>query len=171
MNLKTYFIFFLLLINCKKDYSSKNFNSSKKDNFSITLKAKVPSDDVFELFYKNNLEAGFSEAKKVSRKVIGKNEIQNIEFLVNANEFPFQFRIDLGQNKKQKDLMIREVILKYKNDSIIIEKELLSTFFIVNKYLSLDSENGIFKIIELNGKSDPFIISKALLVKKMEIEL
>lgn len=170
MNLKMYTVLVLLLFSCKRGDSEKK-NSSKQDVFVISMKVKVLEDDVIEMFYKRKSEKEFTEVKKIRNVVLGSKNFQNIEFLIDKSEFPFEFRIDLGQSKRQKDIIIEEIILGHKNNSIIIKKEFLSTFFSINKYLSLNSESGIFTINELNGRRDPFIISKALLIKKMEIEL
>ena len=171
MNLKMYFLLFLFLFNCKTENKFKDFGSLKKDHFLIKLKVKVLKDDVIEVFYKNNYENKFTEIKKIRKGVAGNPEFQNVEFLISEKEFPFEFRIDLGENKQQSDVIINKVVIESNNDSITIEKEFLATFFIVNKYLSLDTKTGAFIIHVLNDRRDPFIISKALLVKKMEIEL
>ena len=76
----------------------------------------------------------------------------------------------MGENKQQEEIRIDQILLSYNNKQIIIAKDSIEFYFIANQFLKSD-KMGSYKLITINDKRDPFIIAKALLIKKIELEL
>ena len=71
---------------------------------------------------------------------------------------------------EQKTVSFKKIILKSHQGELMVEGNEMEWFFTVNKYLKYKG-NGQYQIIEIDGRADPFIISKPVLNKKLEIEL
>lgn len=158
-------------------FGCKNISSNEKmiddaDSFMITLSIIVKEKDVIEIFYINSKdEIRFSEEKKIRKSVEGTNDVQTISFKLPIEALSNSFRIDLGNNKKQNILVrIKNITFKSKQGELTIEGNEMEWFFTVNKYL-MHKGNGQYQIIEMDGRADPFIVSKPILNKKLEIEL
>ncbi len=142
-----------------------------ENTFRIEIKAVTPLDDVFEVYYTDESpEENFSGKKKIRKKTNAGSDFQTIEFKLPKEKFPFKFRLDLGENKQQEEIRIDQILLSYNNKQIIIAKDSIQFYFIANQFLKSD-KMGSYKLITINDKRDPFIIAKALLIKKIELEL
>ena len=83
---------------------------------------------------------------------------------------PYNFRIDIGSNDNQKEIIIQSISIEYNNKNIIIDKESIHIFFDINEYIDYNKIDGRVSVVEVNGRKDPFIIAKPILLKKIEIE-
>lgn len=142
------------------------------DSFMITLSIIVKKKDMIEIFYLDSKgdETKFSEEKKIKKSVEGSNDVQTLSFKLPIEALSNTFRIDLGNNKEQNIVSFKNIMFKNQQRELTIEGSEMEWFFTVNKYLKY-KENGQYQIIERDGRSDPFIVSKAVLNKKLEIEL
>lgn len=157
----------------KKDLSdskSKAQELNDKDIFELEIKYKISKDDVFQVFYTNSDQENFSPKKTLRNKVSGSRDYTTVSFKLPKGEFPRKIRIDLGENKKQNRIAVENIQFRYNGKEINIEKELLPHFFVTNKFLDYNSSKGVFRSSIVNDRYDPFIISSALLIKKIEIE-
>ena len=180
-----YYVLILLvsLMSCKNNSRKDSIKEGTKeimkikeeiltadDILKVHLYLKVQKDDIFEVYYtSDSVEEKFSAKRKIRKKIRGVFQKQNIVFELPINVLPYKFRIDFGQNKEQLPIEIDNIKLELNGEFIYIEQSLLESFFAFNQFIEYDS--GRINIIEVNGKRDPFIISKALLIKKMQIEL
>lgn len=180
MKLRLVLVFAILLVGCKKkdaasvDYSSKeDVQKVEKDNiFKIQLNVKTSKKDLLEVYYvDDNPEGKFESGKKVRQKTSGMDAFQDVEFSLPAEVFPYKFRIDLGDNKAQDNIEIDHINIKYNSNSFKIGKDSIQYFFAANEYIDWDKTNSVFSFKEVNGRQDPFLVAKALLIKKLEIEL
>ncbi len=143
----------------------------KDDIFKILINGVVKSDDIFEVFYTDiDAKEGFTEAKKLKIVVKGDDSIQNIAFNLPEEVLPYNFRIDIGSNDNQKGIIIQSISIEYNNKNIIIDKDSIHIFFDINEYIDYNKIDGRVRVVEVNGRKDPFIIAKPILLKKIEIE-
>lgn len=144
---------------------------AKRDNlFKVTMDVIVMEDDKFQLFYiDDSPEEPFSLEKRLVFNLKGNDSPQKIQFILPENVFPYKFRIDLGENKNETTINIKEIKIKYNNKIILIEKLVLERFFQPNIYLEKVDNGYLRKFVD--GRYDPFLVSSALLNKKIELEL
>lgn len=161
-----YLAFSLCLISCA-DRETKN----KEKAFEITISAIIEKNDNLELFYMNTEnQSNFSEKRKIRKKIIGNNKHQEIKYKLPLEAFPLKIRLDFGNNIEQESISIRKITFKKGNKEFELNGTDLKWFFTTNKYLE-NVGNGTFKFRSIKDARDPFIISKAILLKKLEIEL
>lgn len=144
-----------------------------KDNtLSIILDVKVKEDDKLELYYViNSPEDGFSRDNRYATYIKGNNEFQKIEFKLPKDVFPYKLRLDLGDNgnKYETNIEIKSITLQLNNNTIEIDHTTMDSFFQPNVYLQ-KTDNGYSRKV-VDGKYDPFLLAKPVLIKKMELEL
>lgn len=146
---------------------------TKDNRFKVILNLKITENNRIDLFYiGDNPESGFNDKELVSKNILADNDFQVVELELPKNVLPYQFRIDLGDNaqKVETTVEIDYIKLIFNNNVIEINSQTLDVFFQPNIYLEKVS-NGVYLRQTVNGKFDPFLISKAILNKKIEIEL
>lgn len=155
----------------------KDINPNKKaigeaDSFIITLSIIVKKKDVIEIFYLDSKDNGikFSEEKKIRKSIEGNNDVQTLGFKLPIEALSNIFRIDLGNTMEQNIVSFKNIQFKSVQGEFTIEGSEMEWFFTVNEYLKYKG-NGQYQIIEIDGRTDPFIVSKPVLNKKLEIEL
>ena len=175
--------FIILLTYSCKDVKNTETNETKTENnedlkkikddiFRVILKVIAPEKDNFEIFYTDLYpDEEFREEKKNNIALEGSNEVQDIVFNLPKGILPYNFRIDLGNNKFQEKIFIKSIELKYNSNSIFIENDLIPTFFVVNEFINYDKSSGTAILSYVNNRRDPFIIAKPILIQKIEIEL
>ncbi|MEB8328226.1 hypothetical protein OO009_02565 [Flavobacteriaceae bacterium KMM 6897] len=166
------FCFLIFLCSGCKDINPNEKTIGVADSFMITLSIIVKKEDVIEIFYLDSKddEIKFSEEKKIRKSVEGSNDVQTLSFKLPIEVLSNTFRVDLGNNMEQNTVSFKNIIFKSQQRELTIEGNEMEWFFTVNKYLKYKG-NGEYQIIEIDGRVDPFIVSKAVLNKKLEIEL
>jgi len=173
------FLVISVFFSCKNEDKKKvqetmiNEQVIEKDNIiKISINARFLEDDRFDLFYVADFpENNFNEKERLSKYLKGNDHFQSINFELPNGVFPYKFRIDLGnnENKHLTPIEIKTIMLEFNGNQILIENSELDHFFYANEFLER-TDNGYLRK-EVNGRYDPFILSKPLLDKKMEIEL
>ena len=160
-----------LILGCKY-INLNNKTIEEADSFMIELSIIVKKKDMIEIFYldsKDNV-VKFSEEKKIRKRVEGSNDVQVLSFKLPIEALSNTFRVDLGNNTKQNIVSFKNIIFYSRQGELLVEGNEMEWFFTVNKYLKYKG-SGQYQIIEVDGHIDPFIISKPVLNKKLEIEL
>ncbi|NHF59093.1 hypothetical protein FK220_007065 [Flavobacteriaceae bacterium TP-CH-4] len=148
---------FLFLANYLKKSESKEL-----EQMVVVLNAKVPQDDVFQLFYWERGESKFQIANSVRTKVTGSQQFQNITFeLPNIYDL-FRLRLDIGENLNQGTVNIKQIRFIKKGGALVYGIEEFKRLFAPNKYVA-QSKNGSFEgkrdTINMKPVYDPYFIS------------
>lgn len=170
-----------VFISCKKNDKKEEHRDKKpemenivNDNiFKLVLNIKIEEDDKLEVYFAGiDPEIGYNANERVSKIVKGKNNFQNIEFLLPKDILPYYFRIDLGDGayKQKSPIEIKSVTIYLNKNKIVVNDTLINSFFEPNMYLE-SVNNGVFNRNEIEGKYDPYLESKPVLNKRIEIEL
>lgn len=170
----------ILCYSCKDESKNKEIQRVEtpktevvKDGvLKIILNVKVKEDDKFELYYIDDSPEGtYSVDKRLAIYTKAADDFQAIEFKLPKEAFPYNFRIDLGDNENrfESDVEIKSINLILNENIIEIDNTLIDSFFQPNVYLQ-KTENGYSRNIT-EGKYDPFLTARPLLIKKMELEL
>jgi hypothetical protein len=155
----------MCIVSCKK-----NSQKTSADNaFKVSIKIKVKENDKFQLFYvEDTKKESYTENKRITCSVNGKNNFQNVEFTLPPSVLPEKFRIDVGETKVNTLIEIEEVSINYRNKQVIISDNTFHRFFKPNIYLEKNKNGYMRKTIE--NRYDPFFISTALLNKRIELD-
>lgn len=145
-------------------------NENVRDNIlKVVMEVKVLEDDTFQLFYfEDASQDSFEVEKRISVPVSGSDDFQSLEFELPAHVIPSKLRMDVGEKGLQTPVEIKDITLEYNTNYIQIESPVFDRFFQTNIYLE-KSKNMLMRK-EVDGRSDPFFVSTALLIKKMHIE-
>lgn len=155
----------LALVSCKnepkKDKDSTETQEEKEivqDFLTITIRAKVTQDDIFELYFAEDVTAPYSADYRIGAQVKGQEGFQDIEFVLPERAYPFKFRFDLGLNGHSSAVDVESILFSSGAKNMLIPREELSQYFTPNPYLEAVSD-GIYARMNIEDKYDPFITS------------
>lgn len=176
INLKFFgkYICFFVLINLascneKKNTTVSNDEKAIQNSLKVSMEIKVLEDDKLQLFYfEDSSQINYEDEKRIAKSIKGKDHFQLVEFVLPENIIPSKFRIDVGENGFLSAVEIKNIKISYNTNLIDIENTVFDRFFETNIFLE-SSEKGLVRK-KINGRYDPFFVSKALLIKKMKIE-
>ncbi len=165
MRVIIFFAAILLIMSCKNQglKNQEDVNISKINDFlTIEIKARVLEDDIFEIYYAENLENTYMPEERVQANVRGSNEFQEIIFRFPDRVYPMKLRIDLGLNKNETDIEIEEIRLSTGDKNVKLSTEEIVQRFRLNKYISYSQETNSFRRKTINGIYDPIMLSGSL---------
>lgn len=180
--MKTRFIplFILLLtvlMSCKLEKENAGTQDAEKANtsgttgagFKITFNAVVDKDDSFQLFYNEDGSEGFTGDQMVELKITGKQEAQNLEFVLPDDAAPLNLRFDIGSNKELKEVKFTDFKMDYKGRKFSSEGGKFFKYFYPNEQVVCDTISGTAKNIGKEGQPfDPIIGGTLHLRNEME---
>ena len=142
-------------------YLNKN-QSSVLNDMKVILTAKVPKDDVFQLFYWEKTEPKFRIEKSVRTNVKGAEGYQEISFQLPKITNLYRLRLDIGENAGPGTVEIDQIKFIKEDEELVFEAADFNRLFASNEYVSKTGATrfqGKAKVI--NGKTiyDPYFIS------------
>lgn len=162
-------LFSIAIISCTNEKSKNQGNESISSQITLNKKTeknlefivdiKVKNDDYFYLYYSEHIFSQYHKDDLVVQKVIGSEHFQKIKFIIPESICPIKFRLDVGNNKKQKTMNLNKIILKYGSKECVFKGKNLVKTFKPNKYIDLDETVFSFKTKAINGNYDPFFIT------------
>ena len=169
-------ILVISFLSCKNN-SDNNGEKDKdralyEDQLLIELNLTVLKDDVFEVYFRNKGERydaiksrkqfgriGRSGSSRRKQVITGKKESQKIVFGLNQHEYPYNLRLDFGNNAKQEEIQIQSIVLLYNEGRHEFSNEELKNHFSPNKYLDINFETMLLKTYVVDNKYDPYLQS------------
>jgi hypothetical protein len=112
---------------------------------------------VLELYFDNRETNTFSSKKSIRKKIKGSNSFQKVSFILDKDAYPNRIRIDLGENRSQETIEIKEIGLQYNNATHTFSNEEIDKLFKPNIYLDYRSLMATPK--QMNGNYDPYLES------------
>ncbi len=143
----------LTLLSCK-DLSEKSTNENQ---IVVHVELKILKDDVLELYFDDRESKVFSSKMSIRKKIKGDSSFQKVSFMLKDNAYPNRIRIDLGENREQLPIEIKEIALQYNKAIHVFSPQELETYFKANIYLDFNSIVATPKM--LDGKYDPYLES------------
>lgn len=140
----------------------------KDGEFRVIIEGTFESNDDILLFYTDDSSKPLN--KKLTRKVKGNTNPQTIIFTLPNEDFLVDFRLDISDNIKQKNIELDRISIIELNSIIEIDKSKILENFITNEYIDIDTNGNInLKVIE-DGKIkkyNPYFLLSDTLKKKM----
>jgi hypothetical protein len=153
-------LFLFFLCSCK---------SIQHESTVITIDFKCLNDDIVRLFYTDNETPEFSVENMLSEHIKGKNQFQTIIFEIPKEKRLTSFRIDLGENRIETPVFIKEITINYGEQELIMSDKRLSRYFKENIYVET-SDYYEFGRKSVDNRYDPFLKSTALLEQHMYLK-
>lgn len=156
-------LLFFLFISCSHDNNSTKHktisNNQNKPKFKVVIEGKFKKNDIFQLFYAQDIKDNFTEEYHQNKMIIGSDELQKITFELSDSIKPQKIRIDLGSNEKQESIDLKNISIYYGKDSIIGDNGDYMNLFIFNSFIAFDKDNFNYKLKTIDAIYDPYILS------------
>lgn len=149
-----------LLMSCSK---------AKYEPVDFNVRIKSVDDDILQLFYVDDPKLSYTDSLLIRKRISGKDAFQNITFKIPTEKQVLKLRFDIGEKGSHSNIIIESINIVSGDKSILIDQSNFHRFFKPNIYIETE-DFKLFKRDSINGKYDPFFLSKALLEKKMQIE-
>lgn len=153
-----------VLFSCK----DKDAKKDKKDTFfTVTLNITSKIDDGFQVFYKevNDDTVPFEESSVVNVNFKGGDQPQDLVFNLPANTIPTNLRIDLGNNKSTKEIIVNDFKMTYNDKTFDAKGVAFFNYFLPDEKL-IKFDKAASKVLPLTtetGYYDPMVFSNDLL--------
>ncbi|MFY7666217.1 hypothetical protein [Flavobacterium sp.] len=175
MNIKGLLTFLLIsatLFSCKDDKKSDAEQQKEEvPTYSIVLNATVKQNDNLQLFFKETTDENtqFSEENSVRVDVVGSDQPQDIEFKLPVDAVANQLRLDFGMNKDQKDIVVNNFTMKFKEKSFTLSSADFFEYFIPDSTsVTVDKANKkVTPRPSKEGNFDPKMFSGTMLADKI----
>ena len=136
--------------------------------FQASFDILTPQSAELQLFYTVDEDTGFNETNSKKVMVNGSQDFQTVEF--GLPRHATSVRLDLGQNTANKNFSIKNVKFSANNYTYEIMENPLAQFS-ANEFIQMDTTTGQLTVKEINGKYDPFIVSKKSLNDQLQDSL
>jgi hypothetical protein len=127
------------------------------------------------MYYRLYESDQYSGAEKITKEVIPNGNFQEIKFELKEQVYPYNIRLDLGENKEQPPVLIEECVLHYGNETFKIEGKDLNKYFHFNKGIEVNSDSTTFTLKTFKRGDvdiyDPFIRGNLKLNNVLETKL
>lgn len=161
-------------ISCKKEQDSEEKKAEepviqKKEFFSVDLEVIAPKADDFAIYYTEDGTINFAGDKASWRGVLAEpNKTQTVTFDFPKDVVPTDVRFDLGNNKKQGDLVLQSFKLSYYGKTFKAQGSDFFNYFSQNDSIKsvVDPAKGTIKFLE-NKHSIPYYFPKQALLDEI----
>lgn len=145
-------------------------NRTIESDFTIKLDAVIKKNDSIHTYYTTDGTINFNEENSFWTQVKGNKKNQIIVIHFPAEVTPNQFRLDLGMNVYQDDIVLNKLECAYKGRTIELKgKEIYKLLRVDESNTILDKNLGILKRVDSTNKNGPSLYPNGdFLRKKME---
>jgi hypothetical protein len=159
-----YFVLFLTLASCnQKDAST----ITSKENFTVIIEGIFGKNDKLQVFYLTK-DSDWNDENSIVMPVYASSEMQKIEVVFPEKIYPLNLRVDVGENKFQSNLTIKNISVCYKTKTINGNNGIFTDYFYPNEFISWDPEYYGYKLSSIGNAYDPFFMGNDLLISKLE---
>ena len=109
-----YFVLFLTLASCNQKEESATIS---KENFTVTIEGVFGKNDKLQVFYLTK-DSEWNDENSVVMPVYASSEMQKIEVVLPEKVSPINIRVDVGENKFQSNITIKNISVLYKTKTI-----------------------------------------------------
>ncbi len=130
------------------------------DNVTVTVKAKLHSPDVFQLFYTTLEETDFTERNSIRQSVEAKDGIQKIKFNLADTIHVRQLRLDVGENVAQQEVQLQSITIEHNGRVLEMLTSNALKHMHANDYLDVSFGQLVsLKPRAVLGNYDPYLYS------------
>lgn len=167
------FLLLLSFISCKMEQKEQqnegidenvSIKSELKttDFFQVEMDAVVLKDDVFQLFYKEYNDEGFSEERMIVAAVTGNTSEQPIRFDIPGGVLPNGLRLDLGDNPKQDPIKLNRLKIGFDQKEYNLKGASFSEVFTPNDFIVFNETERVITTRTVGEAYDPYFVAEDL---------
>ena len=175
-------LFTIVVISCDKKEQSvfEDQNTTTEDTvvqeeiiqepsvFNVSFDIVVPEYTELQLFYTVDEDTNFNEKNSKKKKIKGSADFQQVNF--GLPRHATSIRLDLGQNEKNTNFKIQNFKFEANGYEYQIKENALNQFS-GNEYVKINESDNSIQAHQINGKYDPFIVSKKELNTQLQDSL
>ncbi len=120
---------FFITISCKEDKGHETATAEDIQVFTVAIDVEVNEPDSFSLYYTEDGSINFGDIPAIWASVEGSTDVQRVVFSLPKGAKPTQLRLDLGMNKKQEDIVLRQVTMTYGDKKFAVAGPEVFTYF------------------------------------------
>jgi len=154
-------ILITLLVSCKNNGKEQKeeieFTGRENEHFfRVTIRAMVPEDDVFEVYYYEMDQEGFLPNQFVPAKVKGSPNSQEINFELPDDVYPARLRLDLGKYRQQQKMRLDGVTLSFRQHNYEFSEAQLDKDLKPSRFLKYDTTDNTIETMVIDNRYDPY---------------
>ena len=161
----------VMFVACKneKNAESEVVSAEKaKETFNVAFDLVIKQDDSLQLYYKDETMKDWAFDKCVTSVIKGSDNVQQVMFSLPEDVLPTELRFDLGSNKSQKEVEIKNFKMKYYEKSFEAKDTLFFQYFYPNEQIDYNRAKAIAKPLTAGDKVyDPIFISRPVLTDQI----
>lgn len=146
-------------------FSLLNRQEIQPSEIIVDIETRVLENDIFYVYYLQEGIKKWSDTQSVHQRIKGNKSYQNLRFSLPLDKPIKRIRIDIGANKNQKPIVINSITIRSEVGILKFEKDFFENFDL-NAYATFNKDKFIPKIV--NGRYDPFLVSKPFLAQQIE---
>jgi len=155
---------FIIITSCNKPPQSSDF--------CVKLDLIIKKNDSIHTYFMTDGTIFFVEPKSFWTKIKGNKKNQNIQIIFPKGIVPNQFRLDLGNNVEQNEIVLNKVQCIYKNKSFVLKGKQIYKYFVVDHSNTiLEKDLGILKRTNTDIKCGPSLYPNGNYLRKKLEEL
>ena len=170
INLFFYGLLISLFISCsdKKEPEAKREVEVFSNTFNVIVDATVKKDDKLMLYFQDETIGWFDDEHFVEQSVVGKGGDQKIVFSVPEGVIPTNIRLDISSVQGQEPIVIKNIILKYRDRNFVIDQANFANYFEPNDYIDFDYVSNTAKVLSKADKTyDPILLPKEIMAREI----
>lgn len=163
----------VMFVACKNDKSPETnveTPEKSKETFNVAFDLVIKKDDSLQLYYKDEAMKDWAFDKCVTSVIKGSDNVQQVMFALPEDVLPTDLRLDLGSNKSQTEVEIKNFKMKYYQKSFEAKDTLFFQYFYPNEQIEYNRAKAIAKPIVTDKIYDPIFVSRPVLsdqIKKL----
>ena len=166
-NLKKLIVLALLsFVGCDNNKPKEDKEVENQTGYSLKIEGLFLKNDKIQVYYLVGEE--WKEENSILFPVYSNPSLQTLDIKLPPKLVPNNIRIDISSNKTQQNITLKNISVLKDNEVIIYgDNELFSNYFVLNEYISWDSDYFGYKVQEVNGIYDPYFIGNDAFIKNL----
>ncbi len=158
-------LFIFLMMACGQISKQKNKEipypkRTDMTGIGVHINLIVPEDDVFEVYYFEPGQNGFTPSEYVFTRVEGSSIPQDLFFILPEGIIPERLRLDFGKRKDQGEITLNTIGLFYNEKEYVFSKSEIIKEFKPSKYIEFATDNMTLTTKVVDGRYDPYLYSR-----------
>ncbi|RBP34671.1 hypothetical protein DFR65_101568 [Oceanihabitans sediminis] len=178
--MKKIFLSILIIVSlnaCKNDKKeSKEFTEQEGINVEVknknilkfNINAIVSGNEEFTVYYLDVDDKEISKKRSVSKKIIGSEIMQTINFDFPENVIPIKILFMTGKNQETK---IDIIDASFEMDDVVFEipGDKFFDYFNPNKFIEYNRTSSSYSLKVIEGEFNPMFFSRIVLIDRLEM--
>jgi hypothetical protein len=167
MNSKSLYVYLVILITLVSCNPKSENEPESKDNFLVTVEGIFTKNDKIQIYFLTE-DKNWNDENSVVLPVYASSEMQKFEIELPEKIIPINIRVDVGENKYQSNITIKNISIHYKEVTVNGDNGNFTDYFYPNEFITWDPIYFGYKLNIINNNYDPFFMGNDSLISELE---